>query len=78
MPSQGTGLLFSAVEDAIYYYFIITMIVSVCVLVAQSCLTLCDPMDYRLLGSSVHGIIKGRILEWVAISSSRGSSQPKD
>ena len=39
-------------------------------------LTLCNPMDYSLLGSSVHGISQTRTLEWVAISSSRGSSQP--
>ena len=41
--------------------------------VAQSCLTLCDPMDY-----TVHGILQARILEWVAFSYSRGSSQPRD
>ena len=41
-------------------------------------LTLCDPMDCSLPGSSVHGIFQARILEWVAIFSSRGSSQPKD
>ena len=46
--------------------------------VTQSCLTLCDPMDYRLPGSSIHGIFQARILKWVAIPSSRGSSQPKD
>ena len=46
--------------------------------VAQSCPTLCDPMDCSLLGFSVHGIFQARILEWVAISFSRGSSQPKD
>ena len=40
----------------------------------QSCLTLCDPMDCSLPGSSVHGILQARILEWVAISLSRGSS----
>ena len=34
----------------------------------QSCLTLCDPMDYSTPGSSVHGIFQGRLLEWVAIS----------
>ena len=39
-----------------------------CVLVTQSCLTLCDPMDCSLAGSSVHGILQARILEWVAIS----------
>ena len=36
--------------------------------VTQLCLTLCDPMDCSLLGSSVHGILQARILEWVAIS----------
>jgi len=41
---------------------------------AQSCPTLCDPMNCSLPGSSVHGIFQARILEWVAISSSRGSS----
>ena len=39
---------------------------------------LCDPMDYSLPGSSVHGILQARILEWVAISFSRGSSRPRD
>ena len=47
-------------------------------LVAQSCLTLCDPMDYSPPGSSVHGIFQARVLEWVAIFFSRGSSQPRD
>ena len=42
--------------------------------VAQSCLILCDPMDWSPLGSSVQGIFQARILEWVAISFSRGSS----
>ena len=46
--------------------------------VAQSCPTLCDPVDCSLLGSSVHGILQARILEWVAISFSRGSSRPRD
>ena len=45
--------------------------------VAQSCLTLCDPMDCSLPGSS-HGIFHARVLEWVAISFSRGSSPPGD
>ena len=44
----------------------------------QSCLTLCDPMDCGPLGSSVHAISQARMLEWVAISYSRGSSQPRD
>ena len=46
--------------------------------VAQSCLTLCDPEDCSPPGSSVPRILQARILEWVAISSSRGSSQPRD
>ena len=49
-----------------------------CALVTQSCLTLCDPMDYSLLGSSVHGVSQARILEQVAISFSRGSSRPRN
>ena len=50
----------------------------VCVLVAQSCPALCNPMDCSPPGSSVHGILQARILRWVAISFSRGSSQPRD
>ena len=42
----------------------------------QLCPTLCNPMDYSPPGPSVHGILQARILEWVAISSSRGSSRP--
>ena len=48
--------------------------ISWCVLVAQLCPTLCDHMDYSPPGSSVHGIFQARILEWVAISFSTGSS----
>ena len=44
---------------------------------AQSCLILYDPMDYSLSGSSVHGILQARILEWVDILFSSGSSQPR-
>ena len=57
------------------------MLVShVCVdmLVAQSCPTLCDPMECSLPGFSVQGILQARILEWVAIPFSRGSSRPRD
>ena len=46
-------------------------------LVAQLCLTLWDPMDSSLPGSSVHEILQTRILEWVAVPFSRGSSQPR-
>ena len=44
----------------------------------QSCPTLRNPMDCSPPGSSVHGISQAGILEWIAISSSRGSSQPRD
>ena len=46
--------------------------------VTQLCPTLCDPMDCSLPDSSVHGIFQARILEWVAISLSRGFSRPRD
>ena len=52
--------------------------ICLCVLVAQSCPTLCDPMDCNPPGSSAHEIFQARILEWVAISFSRGASQPRD
>ena len=48
------------------------------VLVAQSNLTLHDPMDCSLPGFSIHSILQARLLEWVAISFSRGSSPPRD
>ena len=57
------------------------IVLTICTLacsVTQLCLTLWNPMDCSLPGSSVHGISQARILEWVAISSSRGSSQPRD
>ena len=46
--------------------------------VAQSCPTLYDPMDCSPPGSAIHGILQARVLEWVAIPFSRGSSQPRD
>ena len=49
-----------------------------CVLVTQLCLTHCDPMDCSLPGPFVHGLLQARLLEWVAISYSRESSQPRD
>ena len=54
-------------------------VVVVVVLVAQSCLTLCNPMDRSLPGSSVHGILQARILEWVAMpfSTSNPTESPK-
>ena len=52
--------------------------VHVCGKALQLCLTLYDPMDYSPPGSSVHGILQARILEWVAMPSSRESSWPRD
>ena len=49
-----------------------------CVLVAKLCPTLCNPMDYSLPGSSVHGISQARIMERGAIPFSRVCSQPRD
>jgi len=46
--------------------------------IAQACLTLCNPMDCSLPGSSVHGIFQARVLEWAAVSFSRGSSWSRD
>ena len=46
--------------------------------VTRSCPTLCDLMDSSLLGSSIHGNLQARVLEWAAISFSRGSSKPRD
>ena len=51
---------------------------SICGSCAQLCLTPCDPMDYSPPGFSVHGIFQARILKWVVISSSRGSSGPRN
>ena len=53
-------------------------IIEVEALFTQSCQTLCDPMDCNLPGSSVHGTLQARTLEWVAIPFSRGSSRPGD
>ena len=55
-----------------YYTSVLTCLVS------QSCLTLWDPIDCSPPGSSVHGILQARILEWVSMLSSRGSFQPRD
>ena len=59
------------------YWPVMLSYVCVC-LAAQSCLTICDPIDCSLPGSSVHGILQARILKWVAIPFSKGSSQARD
>ena len=64
-----------------FFFYIINHSVihlKVKVLVTQSCLILCDPLDCSLTVSSVHGILQARILEWVAIPFSKESSQSRD
>ena len=72
-------------SNIVYLCYLLTLYVTlVCHIrereseVAQSCSTLCDPIDCSLLGSSVHGIFRAKVLEWAAISFSRGSSWPRD
>ena len=62
----------------VWHFLKILKMELLCAKLFQSCLTLCDPMDSSPPGSSVHGILKARILEWVAMPSSRGSSQPRN
>ena len=76
LPSPGPLTTFSFINHLHAnfrpsIYFLVCVCVCVCVLVTQSCPILCDPMDGRLPGSSVHGILQARILERVAISFSR-------
>ena len=72
------GLVQSIFKMILWSKANLVSILCVCVLVAQLCLTLCDPVDCGSPGdppgSSAHGILQERILEWVAISFSRGSS----
>ena len=61
-----------------YVTYLYLYILCVCAKSLQPCLTLCDPMDCSLPGSSVHAILQARILEWVAVPSSQGPFQPRD
>ena len=63
-------------QDSTYIYICI-YICAVHTKSLQLCPTLCDPLDYSLPGSSVHGILQARVLEWVSVPS-RGSSQSRD
>ena len=71
--AEPLGKPYIHIYTSIYIYTHIYMYLKVKVKVAQSCLTLCDPMDY-----TVHGILQARILEWVACPFSRASSQHRD
>ena len=72
----------SAMQETLHWTFtslhLTGVYCTVLCLVAQLCSTLCNPMDCSLQGSSVHGLFQARVLEWVAISFSRGSSQARD
>ena len=72
MLSEGLQLLVHCLSTVCFYNVCVCVCVCVCVwMCVQSCLTLCDPMNYSPPGFSVHGIFQARILELVAISSSR-------
>ena len=78
-PTKGRHARQDWSEDWILLLAYVCVCVCVCVYsVTQLCLTLCDPMDCSPPRSSVRGILQARTLEWVAISSSRGSSWPRD
>ena len=90
-PMLLLGLNFPIVCFSIYHIFFFTVFIAphenvikvhwLCIVLcsaAQSCLTLCDPVDCSPPGSSVQGVLPARILEWVAMTSSRGPSQPRD
>ena len=64
-------------SETAFPYFILFLFFWLVCCVAQSCPTLCDPMDYSPPGFSVHGILRTRILEWVAMPTSRRSSQAR-
>ena len=67
-------------NDRMHFWILCLTTYSLCVyvLVAQLCPTLCKPMDYSPPGYSVQGILQARVIEWVAIPFSRGSSQLRD
>ena len=86
-PGEGKGCPFqySGLENSMDYIELDTTCHFTLVILdirpgpgAQSCPTLCNPMDWSLPGSSVHGTLQASILEWVASPFSRGSSQPID
>ena len=74
--SSGSSPAFSCLQLIINVSFGVSYMLSPKLL--QSHLTLCNPVDCSPPGFSVHGILQARVLEWVAMPSSRGSSQPKD
>ena len=74
---SGGFLSFSLISCRLWGFFFLTCTDTV-LCYSLSRVRLCDPTDCSLPGSSVHGILQARILEWVTMPSSRGSSQPRD
>ena len=72
MSLRKTESVAAALSEVFYFKKVLRLLKKV----AQSCPTPCDPIDCSLPGSSVHGIFQARVLEWVPISFSRGSSNP--
>ena len=78
-PSQHPALGPALIKDRPRKWLLwLIWLLCACAKSLQSCLTLCNPVDWSPPGSSVHGILQAWILEWVAISFSRGSFQSKD
>ena len=75
-PLMAIGVLFLFGPQ--WYNFWLSFCLLCCAKSLQSCPTPCDPLDCSPAGSSVHGILEARILEWVSISFSRGFSRPRD
>ena len=76
--SRSMANVFYTLEVSFHHPAWVWLLQSVWWVRAKSCLTLCNPLDRSPSSSSVHRISQARILEWVVISSSRGSSQPRD
>ena len=77
LSGSWRSFLYSSSVYSCHLFSISSASVGVCE-VTQSCATLCDPMGCSLPGSSVHGILQAIVLEWIAISFSSGSSQPRN
>ena len=80
IPVEQLGISVSKIRTTSWTHGEDSPVAQVCVRAKslQLCLTLCDPIDCSPSGSSVSGILQAKILQWVAIPSSRGSSQPRD
>ena len=74
----GTNMLSGGFLFSLLKFLLFMFTLCMCAKSLQSCLMLCDPLDCSPPGSSVCGILQARILEWVAMPSSQGSSQPRN